>query len=113
MSYFFISKQLLWELFFRISNSNLSKMNPTLLTQDALPEETLPGGITIAAYTPKTANLPEAVKTNYGIIQYIVFSANTNHWCFATLYANYSDRIFYARKANTDSWSNWKEFSIK
>lgn len=103
MSYFFISKQLLWELFFRISNS---KTFPTRLT-DAF-QDTLQTGISIATYVAQTANAP----SEYGIILYLAHNKDSNKWYIAIAFGTVTNEAFISRKINSGPWSNWEKISV-
>lgn len=52
MSYFFISKQLLWELFFRISNSNQRLFQEQAYVTGKIKDcNDIPGGSTVIAFS--------------------------------------------------------------
>ena len=100
---FFISKQLLWELFFCISNS---KTFPTRLT-DAF-QDTLQTGISIATYVTQTANAP----SEYGIILYLAHNKDSNKWYIAVAFGTATNEAFISRKINSGPWSNWEKISV-
>lgn len=105
MSYFFISKQLLWELFFRISNSKGSQIVATGINDLDSPPNAI---ILRTAVNP--VGLPESLGSN----GCIVIQQNPNNAFNCQLAFSFgSDKIAIRRKRNSNAWSDWKYFSAE
>lgn len=86
MSYFFISKQLLWELFFRISNSNKITTNSPIIRTDV--EEyvlTLPSGK--LHFFRTISDAPGAAATGSCIYIFYMLNEKTNGVGIAVSYS--------------------------
>lgn len=105
MSYFFISKQLLWELFFRISNSKGSQIAAIGINDIDNP----PNAIILRTAT-NPVGLPESLGSN----GCIVIQQNPNNAFNCQLAFSFgSDKIAIRRKRNGTAWTDWKYFSAE
>lgn len=105
MSYFFISKQLLWELFFRISNSKGSQIVATGINDIDNPPIAI-----ILRTTVNPVGLPEGLGSN----GCIVIQQNPNNAFNCQLAFSFgSDKIAIRRKRNSNVWTDWKYFSAE
>ena len=105
MSYFFISKQLLWELFFRISNSKGSQIVATGINDIDNPPIAI-----ILRTTVNPVGLPEGLGSN----GCIVIQQNPNNAFNCQLAFSFgSDKIAIRRKRNSNAWTDWKYFSAE
>ena len=108
MSYFFISKQLLWELFFRISNSNVSFKYQVYSKSKINDCNNIPGGTTALAFG-SSLNAPiedgraaviciesktDKIKSQYA------FGLTTATGIIKSRYCLYND--------GEETWTNWK-----
>lgn len=94
MSYFFISKQLLWELFFRISNSNKITTNSPVIRTD-VKEYVLTLPSSKLHFFRTISNTPGAAATGSCIYIFYMLNEKTNGVGIAVSYS--TSCVYYVK----------------
>ena len=103
MSYFFISKQLLWELFFRISNSKVRvETNVADLNLDT--SKYISSKVSLAVLIARTDTLNRPGYTGYVLCLFWIYGK----WCTQISVPDSANNSLKIRSCSNDgTWSDW------
>ena len=103
MSYFFISKQLLWELFFRISNSKVRvETNVADLNLDT--SKYISSKVSLAVLIARTDTLNRPGYTGYVLCLFWIYGK----WCTQISVPDSANNSLKIRsRSNDGTWSDW------